>query len=96
MIIKLDMANTFDKVKHRFLLVVLIFFGFDLSFLNWVVAYFSYPWIAPLFNGHPTLFFEPLVVSVRGAHSPQFFTFLWKRLSIEPWNMQEDKDPSLV
>jgi hypothetical protein len=43
MIIKLDMANAFDRVKHRFLMVVLAKFGFDPPFLKWVVACFSNP-----------------------------------------------------
>jgi hypothetical protein len=46
MIIKLDMANAFDRVKHRFPLVDLAKFGFDPSFLNWVAACFANPWIA--------------------------------------------------
>jgi hypothetical protein len=58
MIIKLDMANAFDRVNHRFLLVSLKFVVFDDHFLNWVLSCFSSPWISPLINGRPTLFFH--------------------------------------
>ena len=57
-IIKLHMANAFDRVKHMFLLEVLQKFGFEGNFLKWVFACLSSPWIAPLVNGHPTPFFR--------------------------------------
>jgi len=36
MIIKIDMANAFDRVRHSFLLAVLKKFGFSPSFTAWV------------------------------------------------------------
>jgi hypothetical protein len=58
MIIKIDMANAFDQVRHSFLLVDLCKFGFNYNFVQWVKACISNPWISPLFNGRPTNFFK--------------------------------------
>jgi hypothetical protein len=58
MIIKIDMANAFDRVKHEFLFDVLNKFGFHSSFVSWIKACISSPWIASLINGCPTPFFQ--------------------------------------
>jgi hypothetical protein len=58
MIIKIDMANAFDRVRHTFLFAVLRKFGFSSEFIAWVSACISMPWIAPLINGCPTKFFK--------------------------------------
>ena len=50
-ILKLDLANAFDHVRHSFLLVVLKKMGFAPSFINLVQACISIPWISPLING---------------------------------------------
>ena len=57
-LIKLDMENAFDRVKHSFLFSVLHSFGFSSSFLNLIKACISNPWIAPLVNGRPANFFQ--------------------------------------
>jgi len=36
MAIKLDMANTFDRVEHKFLFKVMRKFGFSQNFMNWI------------------------------------------------------------
>jgi hypothetical protein len=36
MAIKLDMANSFDRVRHNFLFAVLTKFGFGVDFLAWI------------------------------------------------------------
>jgi hypothetical protein len=51
MIIKIDMENAFDRVKHEFLYEVLSKFGFQSSFISWIKACISSPWITPLING---------------------------------------------
>jgi hypothetical protein len=56
--IKINMANSFDRVRHGFLLVVLTRFGFNEFFLSWVVACIHFPWMPPLVNGKPTSFFK--------------------------------------
>ena len=57
-LIKLDMENAFDRVKHSFLFSVLHSFGFSFAFLNLIKACINNPWIAPLVNGIPTNFFQ--------------------------------------
>jgi hypothetical protein len=51
MIIKIDMAKAFDRVKHNFLNVVLEKFGFNQSFISWIGSCIKNHWIALLING---------------------------------------------
>jgi len=60
MLIKLDMANAFDRVRHSFLLQVLSVFGFNSDFIRLIKACIGEPWIAPLVNGRPTNYFKAL------------------------------------
>jgi len=52
-ILKLDLANAFDRVRPSFLLAALKKMGFDDCFLNLIQACISGPWISPLVNGRP-------------------------------------------
>ena len=58
MLIKLDMANSFDRVKLSFLYKVLNSFGFSYAFINLIKACTDKPWMAPLVNGRPTNLFQ--------------------------------------
>eukprot|EP00253_Pinus_taeda_P004106 PITA_04106 len=58
MVIKLDLANAFDRVKHEFLFMVMRKMGFSSTIINWIKACIASPWIAPLVNGHPSDFFQ--------------------------------------
>jgi hypothetical protein len=58
MVIKLDMENSFDQVKHAFMFSVLRKFGFSKEFVDWIQACIGSPWIAPLINGRPSQFFQ--------------------------------------
>ena len=58
MVIKLDLENAFDRVRHDFLFAVMGNFGFSKDFINWVKACIASPWIAPLVNGLSTNFFQ--------------------------------------
>lgn len=58
MLIKLDMANAFDRVNRAFLSKVLLSFGFSIQFVNLLKACMNNPWIAPLINGRPANFFK--------------------------------------
>ena len=51
MVVKIDIADTFDRLRHAFLLHFMRKFGFNPAFIRWVKAYISEPWIAPLING---------------------------------------------
>ena len=58
MVIKLDMENDFDNVKHSFLFQVLEKLGFDPPFIQWIKACIVSPWISPLINRRPKDFFQ--------------------------------------
>jgi hypothetical protein len=58
MVVKLDMANAFDRVKHNFLLSVLQDYSFSENFISWIKDCISNPWISPLLNGCPTKLFK--------------------------------------
>eukprot|EP00253_Pinus_taeda_P001787 PITA_01787 len=58
MVIKLDLANAFDRVKHEFLFMVMDKMGFSPAIINWIKACIASPWIAPLVNGRPSNFFQ--------------------------------------
>ena len=58
MVVKIDLANAFDRVSHPFLFQVMRKFGFASEFISWVKAYISKSWIAPLVNGRVAPFFQ--------------------------------------
>jgi hypothetical protein len=58
MVLKLDMENAFDRVKHSFLFKVLNKYGFSVEFIDWIKACIGSPWIAPMINGRSTQFFK--------------------------------------
>jgi hypothetical protein len=51
MIIIIDMENSFDRVRHSFLMEVLGNFGFSQCFIRWIGSYINNEWIAPLIKG---------------------------------------------
>jgi hypothetical protein len=58
------MTNLFDRVQHSFLFDILHKLEFCSTFIHWILACVSNPWIAQLINGRSSGFFE---VS-RGLH----------------------------
>jgi hypothetical protein len=58
MIVKIDMANGFDRVRHSFLIEVMKKFGFSLGFMDWISSCITSQWIVPMVNGCPTSFFK--------------------------------------
>jgi hypothetical protein len=58
MIVKLDLANSFDRVRHNFMFQVMERFGFSPSFINWIKSCISGLCIAPLVNERDTKFFQ--------------------------------------
>ena len=49
-IIKLDLANTFDRVDHEILLKVMKRFNFKDRFISWVKYFITFSSIGPLVN----------------------------------------------
>ena len=81
-ILKLDLANAFDRVQHSFLLVFLKKMGSAPPFINLVQACISGPWISPLINGRP----GPSFQSSRGLRqvcplSPYLFILMAESFS---------------
>ena len=58
MVVKIDLANEFNRVCHFFLFQVMLRYGFDPSFIRWVKACISNPWISPLINERAITLFQ--------------------------------------
>jgi hypothetical protein len=57
MVIKFDMENSFDRVRHSFIFAVLSRFGFGVDLLAWISSCICNPCISPMINGRLTNFF---------------------------------------
>jgi hypothetical protein len=89
MIIKLDLANAFDRVNHSFLFEVMKKFGFDQAFVSWIKACIGSPWIAPMVNGRVTKFFQASRGLWQGCPlSPLLYAIQASVLSYQLWNSQ--------
>lgn len=58
MIVKLDMANAFNRINLGFLVAILQRFGFSKKVIDIIKACIACPWIAPLVNGRPSEYFQ--------------------------------------
>ena len=58
MVVKIDLADAFDRVCHSFIFQVMLRYGFDPSFLRWVKSCIRNPWIFPLINRRYETFFQ--------------------------------------
>jgi ribonuclease HI/exonuclease III len=93
MVVKLDLANAFDRVRHDFLFEVMKKFGFDLHFISWIKACIGSPWIAPLVNGKVSGFFKASRGLRQGCPlSPLLYALQASALSFQLENAQLHKD----
>eukprot|EP00253_Pinus_taeda_P019011 PITA_19011 len=93
MIIRLDMANAFDRVDHSFLTETLKRFGLSKNFISIINGCISNPWTAPLINGRPSNYFK----SSRGLRqgcplSPFLFIIIAETLSIHLEKLRRQKE----
>lgn len=84
MVIKLDMANAFDRVSHQYLMAVLQKFEISIKFINTIMECISNPWTTPLVNGRLGHYFR----NTRGlrqdcALSPFLYIIMAETLSIQ-------------
>eukprot|EP00253_Pinus_taeda_P036647 PITA_36647 len=93
MVIKLDLANAFDHVKHNFLFSILHKLGFDQYFIKWIKACISEPWITPLVNGRAVDFFKASRGLRQGCpFSPLLFVLQASVLSFYLNKKHQDQD----
>ena len=58
MFIKLDLAKAYDRVSWDFLGHVLLTFGFDMEWVDWIISCVTSPSFSVLINGEPTNIFS--------------------------------------
>jgi len=93
MIIKLDMANAFDRVSHQFLKATLEKIGISSTFISRIMECISLPWTAPLINGRPSNYFRSSRGLKQGCPlSPFLYIIMAETLSIHLENQRRQKE----
>lgn len=94
-ILKLDLANAFDRVRHSFLIVVLKKMGFEFPFISLITACIFGPWISPWLMVDWVKPFNPPGVSDRVAPFPRIYSSLWLNPLVKLWTTIEEWASSL-
>lgn len=81
MFIKLDLAKAYNRVSWEFLGRVLLAFGFDMEWVDWILNYVTSPSFFILINGEPTeLFSASRGLRQEDPLSPHLFIIMAKGL----------------
>ena len=93
MVVNIELVIAFDRVSHTFLLNAMARYGFDLSFIKWVKACISMPWITPLVNGRAAGFFQATRELRQGCSlSPLLYAIQASVLSLQLEQARRDQD----
>ena len=93
MVVKIDLANAFNRVNHPFLFQVMRRFGFASEFISWVKACISNPWIGLLINGRAAPFFQDSIGLRQGCPlSPLLYAIQASVLSFQLEDARLDQE----
>ena len=59
MLIKLDISKSYDKLSWKYMEKMLRAYGFNMEWVEWVMALFTTPFFSILLNGSSTNIFKP-------------------------------------
>ena len=76
MLIKLDIAKAYDKLRWNYLEAILNAHSFSPEWVEWVMALVSSPFYSIILNGYPTRLFPPSSGNRQGDLLSPFLFFL--------------------
>ena len=97
MVIKLDLANTFDRIRNSYIFEVMQNYGFLEAFTQWVKACIRKPCISSLINGRPTSFFQAQRGSRKGfPMSHLLYILVTDCLSIRLFKLKNERKIPII
>ncbi|KAG8380670.1 hypothetical protein BUALT_Bualt06G0040000 [Buddleja alternifolia] len=90
MAIKIDMAKSYDRVEWALLIDILVKFGFDQKFVNWIRVCIATTNFSTLVNGSPFGFFSPSRAIRQGDPLSPYIFLLYFDLFSRMLHMEED------